>query len=142
MTTSPVGSSGSSTSSSATSSSSLNLNATDFMNMMITQLQNQDPLNPSNSDQLMSQMSAIGQMQASSTLKTTLQGLATQTQIGAASSLMGKHVSGIDANNNTVAGTVTSIQVAGSTVNLGLDSGGTLPLGSVSSITPVATTGA
>lgn len=110
------------------------------MNMMITQLQNQDPLNPSNSDELMSQMSAIGQMQSSSTLQTTLQGLATQTQIGAASSLMGKQVSGIDSNNNTVAGVVTSVQVAGSTVNLGLDSGATLALGNVTSITPAATT--
>ena len=80
MTTPSVGSTGTSTtttgSTGTSSASNLNLNATDFMNMMITQLQNQDPLNPSNSDQLMSQMSAIGQMQASSTLQTTLQGLA------------------------------------------------------------------
>ena len=57
---------------------------------------------------------------------------------------MGKQVTGIDANNNNVTGLVTSVQVAGSTVNLALDSGATLPLGNVTSITPgpTATTGA
>lgn len=137
MTTTPVGSNGiPSTSGSSSSASGLNLNASDFMNMMVTQLQNQDPLNPSDSNQLMSQMSAIGQMQASSTLQSTLQSMATQTQIGSASSLIGKQVSGIDSNNNTVGGLVTSVQVAGSNVNLGLDSGGTLSLGNVTAIAP------
>jgi flagellar basal-body rod modification protein FlgD len=141
MTTGNVGSTGTTakTSSSTSSSSNLNLNANDFVNMMITQLQHQDPMNPSNTDQLMSQMSAIGQMQTSSQLQTTLSSLASQTQIGAASSLMGKQVSGIDSSNNTVAGIVTSVQVAGSTVNLALDSGATLALGNVASITPAAT---
>lgn len=147
MTTSSVGPTGTSktTASSGTpSASNLNLNATDFVNMMITQLQHQDPMNPSNTDQLMSQMSAIGQMQTSSQLQTTLQGLAAQTQIGAASSLIGKQVSGIDADNNTVAGLVTSVKVAGTNVSLELDSGKALALGSVTSITPgpTATTGA
>ena len=146
MTTGNVGSTGTnaSTGSSPSSSSNLNLNATDFVNMMITQLQHQDPMNPSNTDQLMSQMSAIGQMQTSSQLQSTLSSLASQTQIGAASSLMGKQVSGIDANNNTVAGIVTSVKVAGTSVNLELDSGNALPLGSVTSITPApaATPGA
>lgn len=132
------------TNGSTSSSSNLNLNATDFVNMMITQLQHQDPMNPSNTDQLMSQMSAIGQMQTSSQLQSTLQGLAAQTQIGAASSLIGKQVSGIDSNNNTVAGIVTSVKVAGTNVSLELDGGNALPLGSVTSITPgpTATTGA
>ena len=69
-----------------------NLKAEDFIKMMITQLQNQDPLQPTGSDQLLSQMSQIGQMQSASSLQTTLQGLAQQNQIGAASSLIGKTV--------------------------------------------------
>jgi flagellar basal-body rod modification protein FlgD len=110
------------------------------MNMMMTQLENQDPLNPTNSDQLMTQMSAIGQMQSSTTLDSTLSSLGTQTQIGSASSLMGKQVQGIDSNNNSVTGVVTAVQVASSGVSLQLDSGDTVSLSNISSITS-ATTG-
>jgi flagellar basal-body rod modification protein FlgD len=121
----------------------LNLTASDFVKMMITQLQNQDPLNPTDSGQMMQQMSEIGQMQSTTQLQTTLSTLGSQTQIGAASSLLGKKVTGIDATNNTVSGLVSSVQVNSSGVNLLLDSGSTLPLSGVTGITPapVATTG-
>jgi flagellar basal-body rod modification protein FlgD len=111
--------------------------------MMMTQLENQDPLNPTSSDQLMSQMSQIGQLQSTSQLQSTLTGLATQTQIGAASSLMGKQVTGLDVNQNPVTGVVASVQVTSTGVNLQLQSGSTLALTNVSSISaPAATTGA
>jgi flagellar basal-body rod modification protein FlgD len=109
------------------------------MQMMITQLQNQDPLNPTNSDNLMSEMSQIGQMQSTSELQTTLQGLATQTQIGAASSLMGKQVAGLDANSNPVSGLVSSVAVTSSGVNLQLQNGSQLALSNVSTISAAAT---
>jgi flagellar basal-body rod modification protein FlgD len=116
----------------------LNLTASDFVQMMITQLQNQDPLNPTDSGQMMQQMSEIGQMQSTTQLQTTLTTLGSQTQIGAASSLLGKQVTGIDATNNTVSGVVSSVQVNSSGVNLLLDSGGNLPLSGVTTITPAA----
>jgi flagellar basal-body rod modification protein FlgD len=141
MSTSPVGSAGSSsTTGSASATTNLNLSTGDFLNMMLKQLENQDPMNPTNSDQLMSQMSAIGQMQSSSTLDTTLANLGTQTQIGSASSLMGRKVQGIDSSNNSVTGVVTAVQVASSGVSVQLDSGDTLSLSNISSITS-ATTG-
>jgi flagellar basal-body rod modification protein FlgD len=141
MTTTTVGTSAPAASSPISAvSNTLNLNASDFMKMMIKQLQNQDPLNPTNSDALMQQMSQIGQMQSTSQLQTTLSGLATQTQIGAASNLIGKQVAGIDSSNNSVAGLVTSVQVSSSGVNLQLDSGSLVPLGNVTTITPAAAT--
>lgn len=149
MSTSPVSSSSSSAASAAAAAASaassdpdLSLSSSDFMNMMITQLQNQDPLNPTSTDDLMSEMSQIGQMQSNSQLQTTLTGLASQTQIGAASSLIGKQVTGIDANNNDVAGNVSSVQVTSSGVNLQLDSGGTLSLSNVATIGPGTTAAA
>ena len=142
MTTTPVATAPTA-STSTTGSTNLNLNASDFMQMMITQLQNQDPLNPTNSDALMQEMSEIGQMQSTTQLQSTLSGLATQTQIGAASNLLGKQISGLDANNNPASGIVTSVQVSSSGVNLQLNSGDTVPLGSVETITPAtaSTTG-
>src|SRR6476646_733514 len=110
------------------------LNTNDFINMMMTQLEHQDPLNPTTSDQLMSQMSQIGQLQSTSQLQTTLTGLATQMQIGSASSLMGKQVTGIDNDKNPVTGVVATVQVTSTGVNLQLNDGSTLALSNVSSI--------
>jgi flagellar basal-body rod modification protein FlgD len=108
--------------------------------MMITQLRNQDPLNPTNTGDLMSEMSQIGQLQSTAQLQTTLQGLATQTQIGAASSLMGKQVTGLDSASNPVSGVVGSIQVTSSGVNLQLLNGSQLALSNVSTISPAPAT--
>jgi flagellar basal-body rod modification protein FlgD len=108
--------------------------------MMITQLRNQDPLNPTSTSDLMSQMSQVGQLQSTAQLQTTLQGLATQTQIGAASSLMGKQVTGLDINSNPVSGLVSTVQVTSTGVNLQLQDGSQLALSNVSSISPATAT--
>lgn len=132
----------SNTSPTSTSSTTnkLNVNPSDFIKMMVTQLENQDPLQPTQSDQLLAQMSQIGQLQASTDLQSSLQGLVLQNQIGAASSLIGKTVSGIDSTKANISGVVNSVQVAGSNVNLELDNGKSLSLGQVTSIAQAATT--
>jgi flagellar basal-body rod modification protein FlgD len=112
------------------------LTPTDFLNMMITQLQHQDPLNPTSSSDLLAQMSQIGQLQASTTLQTQLTGFGLQTSIGTASSMIGKTVQGLDTNNNPITGVVTSVQVQKGNVSLGLDKGGTMALTNVTAITP------
>ena len=56
----------------ATNAAAASLSPTDFLNMMVTQLQNQDPLNPTSSSDLLAQMSQIGQLQASTTLQSSL----------------------------------------------------------------------
>jgi flagellar basal-body rod modification protein FlgD len=115
---------------------SLNLNASDFINMMVTQLQNQDPLQPTGSDQLLSQMSQIGQLQSSTQLQDTLKGLVLQNQIGSAGNLIGKVVQGTDAQNNTISGIVDSVRVASDGVYLELHSGQELSMSNVTTIAP------
>src|SRR5271170_6860770 len=110
------------------------LTPSDFINLMVTELQNQDPTQPESSDQLLSQMSQIGQLQSSDTLQTTLTGLAQQNQIGAASSLIGKAVAGLDSGNNLTSGVVSSVNVASTGVTLGLSNDDSLALASVTSI--------
>ena len=118
--------------------SNMQLKTEDFVKLMITQLQQQDPTAPAKSDQLLSQMSQIGQLQSSTQLQDSLKGLDQQNQIGAAAGLIGKSVQGLDANNNTISGTVQSIQVAGDQVNLQLDTAQTLSLGRVTTIATAA----
>jgi flagellar basal-body rod modification protein FlgD len=117
------------------------LTPSDFISLMVTELQNQDPTQPESSDQLLSQMSQIGQLQSSDTLQSTLTGLAQQNQIGAASSLIGKAIQGLDSSNNSTSGVVSSVSVASTGVTLSLSNGSTVPLSGVTNIAPVSTTG-
>jgi flagellar basal-body rod modification protein FlgD len=116
------------------------LNPDDFIKMMITQLQNQDPMEPAKNDQLLAQMSQIGQLQSSTQLQDSLKGLVLQNQIGSAATLIGKTVQGMDTNNNTIAGVVSSVRVQDDGVSLELDNGQSLQLGRVTAIAPTQTT--
>ncbi len=130
-----------SSSGSNTSSNAYALTPQDFLSLMVTQLQNQDPLSPASDSDLLNQMSSIGQLQSSTDLQSTMSSVTLQTQIGSASALIGKSVTGISTANKSVTGTVDSVGVAGSTVNLNLDTGDTVTISNVSSIKPaVATT--
>jgi flagellar basal-body rod modification protein FlgD len=134
----------SSTSSSPSSTDPYNLQPADFIKMMVTQLQNQDPMQPASNSELLAQMSQIGQLQSADELQTTLKSVTLQTQIGSASALIGKSVQGLDTNGNPISGVVNSVQVSGGNVALQLDTGTSLGLSSVTSIgpAPTATAGA
>src|SRR3954447_1662383 len=106
----------------------------DFIKMMITQLQNQDPMQPAKNEELLAQMSQIGQLQSATSLQDSLKGLVTQNQIGAAAGLIGKTVQGLDDKDDPVTGTVTSVSVGKDSVDLELDNGTKLPLTRVTSI--------
>ena len=128
--------------SSASASQKMQLKTEDFIKMMITQLQNQDPLEPAKNEQLLAQMSQISQLQSSTSLTESLKGMVLQNQIGSAAGLIGKSVEGMDADNETVTGLVTSIRVESDGVRLELDNGKTLPLDRVTSISPTVSAGA
>ncbi|HUB26063.1 MAG TPA: flagellar hook capping FlgD N-terminal domain-containing protein [Tepidisphaeraceae bacterium] len=144
------------TSTTASTSNQFNsLSPSDFVQMMVTQLQNQDPMDPTNSQDILSQMSSIGQLESSDQLQSTLTSMTLQNQISSASSLIGKPVSGTDSNGNNAMGTVNSITVqqipanlsasgvATTNVVLNIQNNGvadTMPLANVQSIgSPTAT---
>src|SRR5918992_3478617 len=94
------------------------LKTEDFIKMMITQLQNQDPMEPAKNQELLAQMSQIGQLQSATTLQESLKGMVLQNQIGAASGLIGKTVQGLDTNDDPVTGVVSSVRVESDGVSL------------------------
>jgi flagellar basal-body rod modification protein FlgD len=132
----PTSGSGSSSSTATTNASagSYNMTPQDFIQLMVTQLENQDPTSPTSSSDLLSQMSEIGQLEASTNLQSTMSSVTLQTQIGSASALIGKSVTGIDSTNNSSSGVVNSVSVAGGTVSLQLDNGDTMPITGLASI--------
>jgi flagellar basal-body rod modification protein FlgD len=116
------------------STNKLALKTEDFIKMMITQLQQQDPMEPAKNEQLLAQMSQIGQLQSSTQLQESLKGIVQQNQIGAAAGLIGKTIKGLDADDNEVAGRVTSVRVTDDGAELELDNGKALSLSRVTSI--------
>ena len=112
------------------------LKVEDFIKMMVTQLQQQDPTKPADNSQMLSQMSQIGQLQSQQTLQTSLTSLVLQNNIGSASNLIGKHVEGLEgASGEKIAGKVQSVRVEKGNVLLRLEDGIDLPMSQISSIT-------
>jgi len=124
------------------SNKKLAMKTEDFIKIMLTQLQHQDPLDPAKNLELLAQMSQIGQLQASTDMQDMLKGLSLQNQIGSAGQLIGKMVAGVDDTNQQTAGLVTSVRVQENQVYLELDNGNTLRMDRVTAIAPARTTAA
>jgi flagellar basal-body rod modification protein FlgD len=116
------------------------LKSEDFIKMMITQLQNQDPMEPAKNEELLAQMSQIGQLQANTLLTESLKGLVLQNQIGSAGNMIGKAVEGMDDKNEKIRGVVNSVRVEGNEIYLELDNGKKLNMSRVTSIASAPST--
>ena len=109
--------------------------------MMVTQLQNQDPTQPTSNEEILQQISQIGQLQASDTLQTNLQTMVLQNSISSAGNLIGKTVQGIDSTGASLTGVVNSVQVQNGSVALQLDTGKSMLLSNVQNISQPTATG-
>jgi flagellar basal-body rod modification protein FlgD len=112
----------------------MELKTEDFIKMMVTQLQSQDPLEPMKNQELLAQMSQIGQLQSSTMLQQSLGGMVLQYQIGSAGNLIGKMVQGLSDKSEPIRGLVQSVRIEADQVYLELDNGKTLQLGRVTAI--------
>lgn len=103
-----------STSSAANSLQGNGLNDVDlnqFLNLMITDLQNQDPLNPTDNAALLQQVGELRSISSSDQLVATLKSFSSTQELTTASSLIGKNVQGLDTSSKEVSGEVTSVSV-------------------------------
>ena len=78
----------------------------DFMTLLITQLQYQDPTEPMSNDAILSQVSQMQSMQASIELTDTLEGLSDGQSLASASSMIGLSVTGRGEDGGLVEGVV------------------------------------
>ncbi len=91
--------------------SAADLSSEDFFKLLITQLTNQDPLEPMENEDLLRQISSIREIEMSTTLTNTLQLLTGQQRFASASSLIGKHVTSVPGRDDVVlSGTVVGIR--------------------------------
>jgi flagellar basal-body rod modification protein FlgD len=124
-----------STSGATTTGANQVLGATDFLTLLTTQLQNQDPLNPVDDTQSVSELAQFSALQATTTMSTNFANFQSNFAVGQASGMLGDNVTvaTTDATGNasTVSGTVKSIQVInGSPEFTMVDSSGNAVVGS------------
>jgi flagellar basal-body rod modification protein FlgD len=85
------------------------LSSGDFLQLILTEMTKQDPLQPNDTNALLQQLSAVRSIQSDMDLSTNLQALVSQNEFAAAATLVGKTISGLDENFNRVTGEVKSI---------------------------------
>lgn len=109
------------------------LNGEDFFKVLIAQLVNQDPLEPTSNQELLAQMASIREIELNTSLTDSLKNLTGQQQFGSASSLIGRRVTGpVGEDGTAVSGRVVSARFeTDGRIYLQLDSGQELNLADV-----------
>lgn len=86
-----------------------NVDTDQFLQLMITELQNQDPLDPTDSSEFLQQITQIREIGASDKLTETLDRVLAGQNLAMASGLIGKEVVGVDNQLNEVRGVVERV---------------------------------
>jgi flagellar basal-body rod modification protein FlgD len=76
-----------------------------FLTLLITQLQNQDPMNPQDSSQFVSQLASFSSLEQMTAMNTSMNNVLDNS----ATSLIGQNVTLLDSQGNMVQGTVSGI---------------------------------
>lgn len=88
------------------------LTADDFLKVLIEQLKTQDPSNPTDSNQLLEQVSSMRALQSSIELSDSIKSLTMSQQLTSATSFLGKTISGTDSNDQAASGIVDRVVVS------------------------------
>ena len=85
------------------------LGSGEFLQIIFTELTNQDPLAPNDTQSMLNQLSTLRSIESDTQMVDSLSRLVTQSEFAAASSLIGSLVSGITLDNRRVADLVVSV---------------------------------
>lgn len=102
------------------------LSSGEFLEIILSELSNQDPLAPNDTAAILEQLSSIRNIETQTQLDDRLNDLVTQNSISTSANMIGKFVQGLDANNNTAEGIVESLSVRDGEPVLNLAGGGEL----------------
>jgi len=81
------------------------------LQLLITELQNQDPLNPLDNSEILQQITQIREIGATNLLSETLQSVLTGQNVATASSLIGRRVSALTDDAENIEGEVERVSV-------------------------------
>jgi len=104
-----------STTGASTSGTSASLGEADFLSLLTTQLQNQDPLSPMDDTQSVAELAQFSQLQSQQNLASAFSTFESNSAVQQAASMLGASVSvsttDTSGNSSTISGTVKAIQV-------------------------------
>lgn len=111
------------------------MSTSDFIRIIFTELANQDPFAPNDSSALLEQLNSIRSIESDLKLVEQFKSLVFENQFAVAAGLMGKYLTGLTESLDRVSGYVVSVLRQGDSVQLELDNGWRVPLGSVEIVT-------
>jgi flagellar basal-body rod modification protein FlgD len=103
------------TSSATNSAASIQM---DYMKLLVTQMKNQNPLEPMSNTEMASQMAQFTQLQQLETMNTSFSQVLKDTKLNYANSLIGKSIAFEDTSGQLAAGTVERVTLQDSDVYL------------------------
>ncbi len=103
------------------------MSSEDFLEIMFTELSNQDPFEPNDSAALLDQLDSIRSIEADVALQEQLESLVFQNQFAAGANLLGEAVIGLTAQFEPASGVVISVARENNEVLLELDTGQIVP---------------
>lgn len=110
------------------------LESTDFVNVLVQELSNQDPFEPNDSAQILEQLSSLRNIESQNQLQDRIKDLVLQNEIAQAGGMIGRMVQGLDEGGNRIDGVVTSVRIKEGKAVLELDTGKQLPMSRVERI--------
>ena len=97
------------------------LNLDTFLKLMITELQNQDPLNPLDNSEMLAQISQMREIGSNDKLTNTLNSVLLGQNLSSATGLIGADIVALSDDSEPVSGIVNRVTVDGGTPKLHLD---------------------
>jgi flagellar basal-body rod modification protein FlgD len=99
------------------------MDSEEFVKIIFTELQNQDPFSPNDSSALLEQLNSIRSIESDMALTSQLESIVFQNQLAGASNLIGRYIQGMAPGGNRVDGQVISVIRQGDSIGVELDTG-------------------
>jgi flagellar basal-body rod modification protein FlgD len=112
-----------------------NMDLQQFITLLITEMQNQDPTNPMDNSQILQQISQIKSIASNDKLSTTLTSMQLQQNMLSANILMNQNITGLNDQGTKVEGKVDKVSIDKDSVTLHIG-GDTVRLKNVTAIDP------
>ena len=121
----------------SSSSAASQVSQNQFLQLMVKQLQSQDPLSPTDNGQMLAQLAQFSTLSGMEQLNTSFSDMLTLQEVTQGSSLIGKNVSYTKSDGSTSSGAVKSVGITNGAIALQINSD-TVSLGQIASVTPGA----
>ncbi|HEV7641614.1 MAG TPA: flagellar hook capping FlgD N-terminal domain-containing protein [Gaiellaceae bacterium] len=90
----------------------------DFLKLLVTQLQHQDPMNPMDDKDFMGQMAQFSTLEQTTNTATAMQRLESSTQIAQSVALIGHQLTYVGADGTAMTGLAGSVSLDGDTIGI------------------------